>query len=37
MNQIEERLEPHLNKLGANNKTVFGHPDALFVLFFTEM
>ncbi len=37
MNQIEERLEPHLNKLGASNKTVFGHPAALFVLFFTEM
>lgn len=37
MNQNEERLEPHLDKLGASNKTVFGHPAALFVLFFTEM
>lgn len=37
MNLNEERLEPHLNKLGASDKTVFGHPAALFVLFFTEM
>lgn len=37
MNQMDERLEPHLNTLGASNKTVFGHPAALFVLFFTEM
>jgi POT family proton-dependent oligopeptide transporter len=37
MNMTEERLEPHLEKLGASTKTVFGHPVALFVLFFTEM
>lgn len=37
MNQNEMKLEPHLNKLGASTKTVFGHPAALFVLFFTEM
>src|SRR5690554_6809808 len=37
MNLNEERLESHLNKLGASDKTVFGHPAALFVLFFTEM
>ena len=37
MNQNEGMLEPHLDKLGASNKTVFGHPAALFVLFFTEM
>ncbi|MDD3005520.1 peptide MFS transporter [Flavobacterium sp.] len=37
MNYNEESLEPHLDKLGASNKTVFGHPAALFVLFFTEM
>lgn len=37
MTHNEERLEPHLDKLGASNKTVFGHPAALFVLFFTEM
>lgn len=35
--QNEELLEPHLDKLGASNKQVFGHPAALFVLFFTEM
>lgn len=35
--QNDELLEPHLDKLGASNKTVFGHPAALFVLFFTEM
>lgn len=37
MSQHEESLEPHLDKLGASRKTVFGHPAALFVLFFTEM
>lgn len=37
MSQNETNLEPHLDKLGASNKTVFGHPAALFVLFFTEM
>ena len=37
MNQHEESLEPHLDKLGASTETVFGHPAALFVLFFTEM
>ncbi|MCA5003764.1 peptide MFS transporter [Sphingobacterium bovistauri] len=35
--QQDELLEPHLDKLGASNKQVFGHPAALFVLFFTEM
>lgn len=35
--QNGELLEPHLDKLGASNKQVFGHPAALFVLFFTEM
>lgn len=34
---VDDVLEPHLDKLGASNKTVFGHPAALFVLFFTEM
>ncbi|HUH51209.1 MAG TPA: peptide MFS transporter [Flavobacterium sp.] len=37
MNQIKSDLEPHLDKLGASDKMVFGHPAALFVLFFTEM
>src|SRR5690554_2824337 len=30
-------LSKHLQKQGADTKTVFGHPAALFVLFFTEM
>lgn len=33
----EDILEPHLNKIGASKEKVFGHPAALFVLFFTEM
>lgn len=37
MNNNEENLTPHLDNLGASNKTIFGHPAALFVLFFTEM
>src|SRR5690554_5079132 len=30
-------LSKHLQKQGADTKTIFGHPAALFVLFFTEM
>jgi len=30
-------LTKHLEKLGADNRMVLGHPSALFVLFFTEM
>lgn len=37
MNQNEIKLDSHLTKVGASTKTVFGHPAALFILFFTEM
>ena len=30
-------LTRHLEKQGADTKTVLGHPASLFVLFFTEM
>lgn len=37
MNTEDIQLSKHLDRLGASNKTVLGHPAALFILFFTEM
>lgn len=33
----EQSLESHLQGKGVSTKTIFGHPAALFILFFTEM